>query len=93
VLWEATGRRLPGDSWDTPMSYNSFTEGIADATPRERGASAAIAFESQDYELRSAGPDGRVGTEDDIVMRNGVFCTSLDVLTNPIPIQKNVLGR
>lgn len=72
---------LPVDSWDIPVTYNSYTEGVAEAAPRERGASAAIA--SQDFELRSAGPDGKIGTEDDIVMQDGVFCSSLDVLRNP----------
>jgi hypothetical protein len=34
--------------------------------------------------LRSAGPDGAMGTVDDIVMKDGIFYTSADVVRNPL---------
>jgi hypothetical protein len=44
--------------------------------------SPGIEFHS--FELRSPGPDGILGTADDIVMLDGVFCTNPRVLKHPV---------
>ncbi|HEU4386796.1 MAG TPA: hypothetical protein VFV34_03295 [Blastocatellia bacterium] len=81
-LRKFASQTLPLDSWDIPVTYNAYTEGIAEAASRQNGSPGPIAA-NENFELRSAGPDGKIGTDDDIVMRDGVFCSSLDVLRNP----------
>src|SRR5262245_20646545 len=86
------GKPLPTDSWDTPLSYFGFTGDVADATPRrDAGGPVGIPVENENFELRSAGPDGLLGTEDDIVMRDGVFYSDAEIIKNPI--RKNPLTR
>jgi hypothetical protein len=66
ALKKFAGRDLPRDYWDHAISYQSYTEALA----AEMGA-AGIPFNN--FELRSAGPDGKLGTPDDIVMLDGVL--------------------
>ncbi len=68
---------LPADYWMHTIEYHSYTEAIADRSPT---ASLPIA----NFELRSAGPDEKMGTDDDIIMRDGVFLPSDEVVKRSI---------
>jgi hypothetical protein len=69
---------LPADYWDKSIQYQSYTEAIADGSIVRRG----LPFNN--FELRSTGPDGKTGTEDDIIMRDGAFFTSAEIKKQPI---------
>lgn len=89
------GGDLPADYWDQAVRYKSYTFAVG-SVQRVEGASAAslggddtgdedgLLPSSQDFELRSAGPDGIMGTADDIVMRDGVFYTDSKILKEPM---------
>lgn len=66
-----TGESLPNDYWEHSIKYERRNDRIAD------GSKEIAALEANNFELRSAGPDGIVGTDDDIVMRDGI------ILANP----------
>jgi hypothetical protein len=68
-LKKKAGEALPADYWDRSIKYQSR---FADLADRSAGFMSA-----NNFELRSAGPDGIVDTEDDIVMRDGI------ILSNP----------
>lgn len=72
-LKKETGESLPSDYWDQSIKYQSRIGDLADSSIRITGMSA------NNFELRSAGPDGIVGTDDDIVMRDGIIFTSSSV--------------
>lgn len=74
------GSDLPADFWDQSIRYRSYTEAVAAASL----GSDHPGIQLYNFELRSAGPDGKLGTDDDIVMRDGVLCTSREILTQPI---------
>jgi hypothetical protein len=40
-------------------------------------------IQNSTFELHSAGPDGIEGTDDDIIMRDGVFYTSAEIKKLP----------
>ena len=62
------GERLPkADYWENEFNYEPFGTVASNAT----GVIGGIGFNS--YTLRSAGPDGALGTADDIVMVDGVI--------------------
>jgi hypothetical protein len=46
--------------------------------PRARNTRVA-AISTTNFTLRSAGPDGKMGTEDDVVMRDGIFITNTEI--------------
>jgi hypothetical protein len=73
------GESLPADYWDRSVRYQGYP-----------GANAARAIKVQFivYELRSAGPDGIVGTDDDIVMRDGIPFTNAEVKNQPLAQQQ-----
>jgi hypothetical protein len=79
AIRSATDQALPLDYWSNPIRYVSYTEAIADQRP------AAIGIPVSNFELRSPGPDGVEGTEDDIVMRDNL------VVTNPVEIKKLIV--
>lgn len=54
------------DYWEHDITY----------TPNSVIATKGAAVQFSDYVLRSAGPDGIMGTADDIVMQNGVIVTA-----------------
>jgi Type II secretion system (T2SS), protein G len=70
------GQSLPADNWERIITYQSYTEALADGSVRLTG----ISYSS--FELRSAGPDGEEGTEDDIIMRNGMFFSPSQIKNN-----------
>lgn len=60
---------LPADYWNHNISYQSRIGAVANALPGR----TAISFSN--FELRSKGPDELEGTDDDIIMRDGLFYT------------------
>lgn len=66
ALKKFAGRDLPKDYWDHAISYQSYTEALA-------AEASATGIPFNNFELRSAGPDGKLGTPDDIVMLDGVL--------------------
>ncbi|HKV42428.1 MAG TPA: hypothetical protein VJX67_24710 [Blastocatellia bacterium] len=72
------GGSVQTDQWAQPIQYKAYSESGLAAT----GSGTVIQFDS--FELRSAGPDGKLGTADDIVMRTGVLCSDPTVLKQPI---------
>ena len=62
---------LPADFWTRAFKYRAYTEQVA-ATAFRKGADP-IGVSGNDFELRLAGPDGVLGNEDDIFMRDGRF--------------------
>jgi hypothetical protein len=74
-LKKATGESLPADYWDQSIKYQSRIALVAER--RESAQAPVLSYTS--FELRSAGLDGVVGTDDDIVMRDGIIVTSSEV--------------
>lgn len=72
-LRKETGESLPADYWDQTIKYQSR---FADLADRSIGSTPMSA---NNFELRSAGPDGIVGTDDDIVMRDGIILSNSSV--------------
>jgi hypothetical protein len=64
---KATGESLPADYWEQSIKYQSRFADLADSSIGFTPMSA------NNFELRSAGSDGIVGTDDDIVMRDGII--------------------
>jgi hypothetical protein len=62
---------LPADFWTRAFKYRAYTQQVAATTFRK--GQDPIGVSGNDFELRLAGPDGVLGTEDDIFMRDGVF--------------------
>jgi hypothetical protein len=67
------GGSLPTDYWDSSIKYQPRTDPVADKDLEITGLS------NTSFELRSAGPDGIVDTDDDIIMRDGVFFTNAEI--------------
>ncbi|HLG16923.1 MAG TPA: hypothetical protein VJH03_20825 [Blastocatellia bacterium] len=84
TLKRATGESLPADDWGRAVRYTSYTEAIAGRTPEMLAA-------FRNFELRSAGPDGEMGTEDDLVMVDGILVTNPSEIK--LPIAKDSTGR
>ena len=76
-IMKAVTESLPMDYWKKSIKYQSFTEAIAGGSPGRTG----IPFNN--FELRSAGPDGKEETEDDIIMRDGIFFTAAEIKKQP----------
>jgi hypothetical protein len=76
---EAAGESAPLDYWERTIKYQTAPEAIAD---RLIGLGNRTPFNS--FELRSAGPDGIIGTDDDIVMRDGIFFTNSEIKNQPV---------
>jgi len=75
VLSEA----MPSDYWEKTIRYRSETELVAEGNRPD--AIAKVSYTK--FELRSAGADGIDGTDDDIIMRDGVFFTSAEIKKLP----------
>jgi hypothetical protein len=78
---------LPADFWEKSIRYHSYPEVLADSRatnePGQKGT-PAVSVQYDTFELRSAGPDGIEGTDDDIIMRNGIFFTNAELKKLPI---------
>ncbi|HJZ67490.1 MAG TPA: hypothetical protein VKF81_05040 [Blastocatellia bacterium] len=70
---KAIGEALPSDYWGTGIKYESKPGDIAERDPKSTGLPLTH------FELRSAGPDGIMGTDDDVIMRDGVFITNAEL--------------
>jgi len=75
---KAIGESLPADYWERAVKYQSYPGAIADRSIRN----GVVTY--NDFELRSAGPDGIEGTDDDIIMRDGVFYTNAELKKQPV---------
>jgi hypothetical protein len=69
------GGSLPADYWDSSIKYQPRFDPVADAD--KEGKFTLLSNTS--FELRSAGPDGIVDTDDDIIMRDGIFFTNAEL--------------
>jgi Tfp pilus assembly protein PilE len=79
ALKKLLNAEMPADYWEKTIRYRSETELVAEGNHPD--AIAKISYTK--FELRSAGPDGIEGTDDDIVMRDGVFFTNADLKKLP----------
>jgi len=77
VIKKTLTESLPVDYWGKTISYASKPADIADTAITRTGLSYKI------FELRSAGPDGIENTDDDIIMRDGVFFTNAEIKKQP----------
>jgi hypothetical protein len=69
------GGSLPPEFWTKLIVYKGVLGQVA--------AKGSAPAQYVSFELRLAGPDGVVGTEDDIVMRDGIFYSNPDPLKPP----------
>jgi type II secretory pathway pseudopilin PulG len=76
---KAITESVPVDYWQKSIKYQSFTEAMADG--RRPDLIPVIPFNN--FELRSAGPDGKEGNDDDIIMRDGIFFTNAEIKKQP----------
>lgn len=74
---KVTGESLPADYWERSIKYQSRTDHIAD------GSLEITGIQFVNFELRSAGPDGKLATDDDVIMRDGIFFTNSEVTKQP----------
>jgi hypothetical protein len=72
---------MPADYWEKTIRYQSDFEPLA----RNEGllTKGKPPIQNSTFELHSAGPDGIEGTDDDIIMRDGVFYTSAEIKKLP----------
>lgn len=68
------GDSLPTDYWDSSIKYQPRPD-----SPLADTAIGMTPISNTNFELRSAGPDGIVGNDDDIIMRDGIFFTNTEV--------------
>ena len=73
---KAIAESLPADYWNKSIKYQSDTGAIADRS--------LVSLPVNNFELRSAGLDGKEGTDDDIIMRDGLFVTNAEIQKQPI---------
>ncbi len=85
-----TATALPADSWEHQIKYTGYTERIASATTISSNGSVRVPQNSglsfNNFELRSNGPDEMPNTDDDIIMRDGIFYTAAE-LNNQITVK------
>jgi hypothetical protein len=72
------GEPMPADYWEQAIKYQSYTEALAD------GSIGLSGIPLNSFELRSPGPDGKEDTDDDIIMRNGLFYTNAQAKKSPV---------
>ena len=75
------GQSLPSDYWERSIKYQSRTDQIADGSLEMTG------IQFVNFELRSAGPDGKLATDDDVIMRDGIFFTNSEVTKQPAAVR------
>jgi hypothetical protein len=75
---KAIDEQLPIDYWENGIKYQSYTEALVNQSPGMTSISIA------NFELRSAGADEIEGTDDDIIMRDGIFFTNAEVRKQPV---------
>lgn len=77
------GESLPADYWERTIKYQGK---IGDLAERRESIQSTV-LSHNNFELRSAGPDGVLGTDDDIVMRDGFVFTNSDIKRQPLAQQ------
>ncbi len=70
---KVTKEPLPADYWNHSISYVGRPGAVANASTGK----PRISFSN--FELRSKGPDEIAGTDDDIIMRDGMFYTAEEI--------------
>ena len=70
---QVMGGSPPTDYWDGSIKYQPIYDPVADTSI------GITPISYTNFELRSAGPDGIVGNDDDIIMRDGVFFTNSEI--------------
>ena len=70
---KAIGEALPTDYWDQGLKYESQPGKLAE------GTKDGVLIPISRFELRSMGPDGVAGTDDDIIMRDGIIIRGADI--------------
>jgi hypothetical protein len=70
---KVTNEPLPSDYWGAGIRYEGGSGYIAE---REVGTTGVPVTH---FELRSPGPDGIMGTDDDVIMRDGIFFTNAEL--------------
>lgn len=78
LTYESVGETAGITSTETIARTSSQPSPRVGDLPRPRNRSVS-AISPTNFTLRSAGPDGKMGTEDDIVMRDGVFVANTEV--------------
>jgi hypothetical protein len=78
ALTRISGEALPTDYWEKSFGY----EGRTDAIVSGRATITGVNFNN--FELRSAGPDEKMGTDDDIIMRDGLFISASEARKPPV---------
>ena len=74
---KAVGESLPLDYWDKSIKYQGYTEAIAEGT--NPSSLLRTGLPPANFELRSAGADGKLGTADDVIMVDGIFYANSEV--------------
>lgn len=78
---------LPADYWEKTIRYQGYLDALADGTLRNDdvrfSARGKATIQVSNFELRSAGADGIEDTDDDIIMRDGVFFTNAELKKQP----------
>ena len=77
---ELMGGSLPTDYWDGSIKYQPDNDHLADTA-----IMTPLSFTS--FELRSPGPDGIAGNDDDIIMLNGIFFTNAEIKKQTVGLQ------
>jgi hypothetical protein len=72
---------LPADYWEKTIAYQS-TSAIAETTTSRFGVGGLA---PNNFELRSAGPDGIEGNDDDLIMSDGLFLTAVEARRLALP--------
>lgn len=80
---KAIGESLPADYWEQTLKYGGSTGEIAE----QKESIARTGLPINHFELRSAGSDGIIGTDDDIIMRDGIFFTNAELKRQPLAQQ------
>ncbi|HJQ67751.1 MAG TPA: hypothetical protein VKA70_02180 [Blastocatellia bacterium] len=76
---KAIDERMPIDYWENGIKYQGYGGAVA-ALPSSGGPGIYFA----NFELRSAGADEIEGTDDDIIMRDGIFFTNAEIKKQPM---------
>ena len=77
------GESLPADYWERTIKYQGKIGDIAERKESIQKTGLPL----NNFELRSAGPDGIIGNDDDIVMRDGIFLTISEMKRLPVTQQ------
>jgi len=72
---KAIGEALPTDYWDQTLKYEGQPGKLADKADDPDN----IRVSTTSFVLRSVGPDGVAGTDDDIIMRDGIIIRGADI--------------